>query len=131
MFKLIDHIGASRQATRRAREAIYSRGDATDGYIYCVIEGEVSEVPNKTGSLEPMKTLPAHSFFGDIEVMSGAARRLKSYVAKSGSVRIALIEKSYAVKVGSIYPEFFLILLKSSIDALQSAESEWFKRQST
>jgi CRP-like cAMP-binding protein len=128
MFKLIEHTEALRHQNRRSGELVYERGQDCDGLIYVVLEGEICEMRKTQGNPTAARTLLPGALFGDIEVMSDAPLRLKSYVVKSVSARLAIMEKHYAVKLGSLHPEFFLILLKNSIDELHAAEVELLKK---
>jgi len=131
MFKLIEHTEALRHQNRRSGEMVFEKGHDSDGLIYVVLEGEVCEMRKIQGTPTAVRTYSEGAFFGDIEVMSDAPVRLKNLMVKSTSARLAIMEKHYAVKLGSLYPEFFLILLKSSIDSLHGAETELLRRQNT
>lgn len=128
MFSLLDHVGGLSHQSKRAGDTVFSRGDEGAGSICVVLEGEVTEMRQSRGDLVAVKTLMAGDFFGDIEAMADAPSRLRTYQVQSPTARVAFMEKSYAIKVGSLYPEFFLILLKNSVDELHAAEQELLKR---
>ncbi len=102
---------------------LYRAGDKCDNNIYIVFEGTMVQVDHKEGFKFGTDT-GAGGLIGDIEVMAGATERLQTWKAKSTDVTLAIMDKRAADLVGSLHPEFFLMLLKSSIDNLNAAERE-------
>ena len=131
MFDLLNQAKALPHRHVRIGDTIYSRGDVSDGNIYIILEGEISEFRNIRGEVRAIKNIYAGQFVGDLEIMAGYPSRLKSYLVKSSFARLAILEKQMAIKLGALFPEFFLILLKSSIDNLQYAEFELINRNIT
>ena len=131
MFDLLNQAKALPHRHVRIGDIIYSRGDSTDGNIYIVLEGEISEYRKIRGEIRAVRNIYAGQFIGDIEVMASHSNRLKSYLVKSSFARLAILEKQMVTKLGAMFPEFFLILLKSSIDNLQYAEFELVNRKIT
>jgi len=102
---------------------LYRSGDKCDNNIYIVVEGTMVQLDHKEAFKFGTDT-SAGGLVGDIEVMAGAAERLQTWKAKSADVTLAIMDKRAADLVGSLHPEFFLTLLKSSIDNLNAAERE-------
>lgn len=127
MFNLLEHTGGLSQQSRKSGDVVFSRGEETGGLLGIVLEGEVAETRKSDGAQTTLKLLPAGRIFGEIEVMAEAPKRLRTFVVKSPTARIAFMDKERAIKLGSLYPEFFLILLKRSIDELHEAEQELLK----
>lgn len=127
MFNVLEHTGGLSQQSRKLGDVIFSRGDETNGLLGIVLEGEVAETRKSDGAETTLKLLPAGRIFGEIEVMAEAPKRLRTFVVKSPTARIAFMDKERAIKLGSLYPEFFLILLKRCIDELHGAETELLK----
>lgn len=100
---------------------LYRFGDPCDKNIYVVVEGTMVQV-DQTEAFCPGSEAGPGAIIGDIEVMSDCPQRLESWKAKSVDVRLAYLDKRAATLMGSMYPEFFLLLLKRSIDNLNIAE---------
>ena len=107
---------------------LYRSGDKCDNNIYIVVEGTLVQIDHNEGFKFGTET-GAGGLVGDIEVMSGANERLQTWKAKSVDVTLAIMDKRAADLVGSLHPEFFLMLLKSSIDNLNAAERELVEKQ--
>ncbi len=107
---------------------LYRSGDKCDNNIYIVVEGTLVQIDHNEGFKFGTDT-GAGGLVGDIEVMSGANERLQTWKAKSADVTLAIMDKRAADLVGSLHPEFFLTLLKSSIDNLNAAERELVEKQ--
>lgn len=107
---------------------LYRTGDKCDNNIYIVVEGTLVEVDHKEAFKFGTDTA-AGGLVGDIEVMAGATERLQTWKAKSADVTLAIMEKRAADLIGSLHPEFFLTLLRSSIDNLNTAERDLIQGQ--
>jgi CRP-like cAMP-binding protein len=107
---------------------LYRSGDLCNGNIYIVVEGTMVQVDRQEAFIFGTETGPG-GVIGDIEVMSGAPERLQSWKAKSLDVKLAILEKRAADLMGSLHPEFFLLLLKSAIDHLNAAERKLIEKQ--
>lgn len=124
MFSILEHTGGLSQQSRKLGDVVFSRGEDTSGLIGIVLEGEIAETRTVDGAEVVLKMLPAGRLLGEIEIMAEAPKRLRTFVVKSPTARIAFMDKERATKLGSLYPEFFLMLLKRSIDELHEAEQE-------
>lgn len=106
---------------------LYRVGDPCDGNIYVLFEGELVEV-DQNETFKPNGSAKIGELVGDIEVMSHCPRRLQSWKARSERVALAVIDRRAVESLGSLHPEFFIILLKSAIDNLTRAERELIER---
>jgi CRP-like cAMP-binding protein len=106
----------------RSGDFVYRAGSENDGHIFVVVEGVVAEVDGKE-KFRSGTDIKAGGFFGDVEVMSGAAARLQSFKVKTNSATLAIMDKRALNLIGGLHPQFFLQLLRSSIDHLNRAET--------
>ncbi|GAB4422029.1 MAG: hypothetical protein OHK0011_00390 [Turneriella sp.] len=107
---------------------LYRAGDPCDNNIYIVVEGTMVQV-DVNEAYKFGTDMGAGGLIGDIEVMAEAKERLQTWKAKSTNVTLAIMDKRAADITGSMHPEFFLTLLKSSIDNLNAAERELIQLQ--
>jgi CRP-like cAMP-binding protein len=121
MFDIIAQAETLPHRHLRAGDYIYRVGKPCDGNIFVVVEGTVIEVDD-TETFRYGTEIDAGGIFGDIEVMSGCENRLQTFKVKSLSLTLAIMDKRAVQLLGGLYPEFFLKLLKSSIDNLHQAE---------
>ena len=122
MFDLLVQAEAMPHRHLRAGQTVYAQGQASDGNIFVVIEGAVTELFGEGGKTTSVREYGPGSFFGDVEVLSGSPERLRTLKITSNSVTLALMNQHNSRVLGGLYPEFFLSLLKSAIDNLNSAE---------
>lgn len=113
----------------RQGSVLYRAGDKCDNSIYLVVEGTLILLDGNEG-FRPGREVEKGGLVGDIEVMSGAPERLQSYKAKSEQVTLAVLDKRAADLIGSMHPEFFLVLLRSAINQLDTAERELIAKDS-
>ena len=122
MFDLLVQADAMPHRHLRQGDVVYKEGQSCDGNIFIVIEGTVTELVGTGTKLSSVKEFTAGAFFGDIEVLSGSAERLRTMKVASTSLVLAIMDQHNSRVLGGLYPEFFLHLLRSSIDNLNIAE---------
>lgn len=106
---------------------LYRRGDKCDNNIYIIVDGTIARI-DENGTFRLGTDAGPGALVGDVEVMAGATERLQTWKAKSPDVTLAIMDKRAADFVGGTHPEFFLLLLKSSIDNLHTAERELIEK---
>jgi CRP-like cAMP-binding protein len=108
---------------RHLREGsyLYRIGDPNDQHMFVVLSGTLIEVDKNEAFIKGNEVTPG-GLVGDIETMSKAPIRLQSYKCLTKEAVLAIVEKREADLMGSLHPEFFLLLLKSAIDKLNAAE---------
>jgi CRP-like cAMP-binding protein len=121
MFDLIHQGKAMPQRHLRAGDYVYRAGKPFDGNMYIVLEGEVVRLDHNEGFI-PGSELGAGQFFGDVELMAESEIRLQTFKVKSMSATLAIMDKKAVKLTGGLHPQFFLSLLRSAIDNLNSAE---------
>lgn len=127
-FNLISEARTLPRRHLRQGSYLYRAGDKCDNNIYIVVEGTMIQI-DRNEAFKPDTEITAGGLIGDIEVMAGAGERLQSWKAQSTEVILGIMDRRAADMLGSLHPEFFLILLKSSIDKLAAAERELVKGQ--
>lgn len=113
----------------RQGDTVYKEGHSCDGNIFIVIDGTVSEFAGQGQKLHSVKEFTAGSFFGDIEVFARSDVRLRTMKVTSTSLALAIMDQHNSRVLGGLYPEFFLHLLRSSIDNLNLAEKSLLERR--
>ena len=121
MFDLAHHAKTFPQRHLRSGDFVYRAGKVTDGNLFVVLEGTVVELDDQE-AFKPGTEIEAGGFFGDVEVMSGSENRLQTFKVKSMSATLAIMDKKSINLTGGLHPQFFLNLLRSSIDNLNRAE---------
>jgi len=121
-FDLLLQAEAMPHRHLRSGDYVYRAGKECDGHIFVVVEGVVVEVDGKEG-FRWGSEIEAGGFFGDVEVMAGANVRVQSFKVKTNSATLAIMDKRALNLVGGLHPQFFLQLLRSSIDNLNRAET--------
>lgn len=106
----------------RQGDIVYKEGQSCDGNIFIVIDGTVTEFVGVAPKMSSVKEFTPGAFFGDIEVLSGSDVRLRTMKVTSTSLALAIMDQHNSRVLGGLYPEFFLHLLRSSIDNLNTAE---------
>ncbi len=129
MFDLLVQAEAMPHRHLRQGDIIYKEGQQCDGNIFIVIDGIVTELVGQGLNLNTVKEFTAGSFFGDIEVLSGSDLRLRTMKVTSVSLVLAILDQHNSRVLGGLYPEFFLHLLRSSIDNLNLAEKNLLEYQ--
>lgn len=122
MFSLTSHSKSMGVRIGRKGDVIFSKGDPSDGLMFVVLEGEIEEFEESDGLKMVTQKISPGGFFGELEPITGYSRRIGSYQVSSGSVRLGTMDQTAIVKIGAMSPELFLLLLKSSIDQLETAE---------
>lgn len=120
-FDLLKEIASLPKRNLRQGSFLYRTGDKCDNNIYVVVEGTLVEVDQHEAFRFGTDTQRG-AIIGDIEVMAGAQERLQTWKAKSEQATLAIMDRRAADLIGGMHPEFFLALLRSSIDNLNSAE---------
>lgn len=113
----------------RQGDTVYKEGHSCDGNIFIVIDGKVTELVGAGPKVISVKEFTAGSFFGDIEVLSGSDFRLRTMKVSSTSLVLAIMDQHNTRVLGGLYPEFFLQLLRSSIDNLNQAEKSLLEKK--
>jgi hypothetical protein len=121
MFDLVHYAKTLPQRHLRGGDFIYRSGKPTDGNLFIVLEGTVVELDEQEG-FKFGTEIEVGGFFGDVEIMSGSENRLQTFKVKSMSATLAIMDKRAINATGGLHPQFFLSLLRSSIDNLNSAE---------
>ena len=122
MFDLLVQADAMPHRHLRQGDVVYKEGQSCDGNIFIVIDGTVTEFVGAAPKMRNVKEFTAGAFFGDIEVLSGSPERLRTMKVASTSLVLAIMDSHNSRVLGGLYPEFFLHLLRSSIDNLNTAE---------
>lgn len=129
MFDILVQADAMPHRHLRQGDTVYKEGQNCDGNIFIVIEGTVTELVGAGAQLSSVKEFTVGAFFGDIEVLSGSAVRLRTMKVTSTSLVLAIMDPHNSRVLGGLYPEFFLHLLRSSIDSLNLAEKTLLERR--
>ncbi len=129
MFDLLVQADAMPHRHLRQGDTVYKEGQDCDGNIFIVIDGTVTELVGQGPKVNSVKEFTAGAFFGDIEVLSGSAVRLRTMKVTSTSLALAIMDPHNSRVLGGLYPEFFLHLLRSSIDNLNHAEKSLLERR--
>ncbi len=121
MFDLAHYAKTLPQRHLRSGDYVYRAGKPTDGNLFVVLEGTIVELDDKEAFKFGTDIEPG-GFFGDVEAMSGSEIRLQTFKVKSVSATLAIMDKKTINLTGGLHPQFFLNLLRSSIDNLNRAE---------
>ena len=93
MFDLLVQADAMPHRHLRQGDTVYREGQSCDGNIFIVIEGTVTELVGTGTKLSSVKEFTAGAFFGDIEVLSGSAERLRTMKVASTSLVLAIMDQ--------------------------------------
>ena len=122
MFDLLLQADAMPHRHLRQGHSVYKENQECDGNIFIVMDGEVTEYVGTGPKMATVREYTAGMYFGDIEVISGSPIRLRTLKVTTGSAALAIMNQHNMRVLGGLYPEFFLSLLRSSIDQLNGAE---------
>lgn len=129
MFDLLIQADAMPHRHLRQGDSVYKEGQDSDGYIFVVIDGTVTEFVGAGQWMGSVREYGPGAFFGDIEVLSGSDKRLRTMKVTSTSLVLAIMNQHNSRVLGGLYPEFFLNLLRSSIDCLIASENALIERK--
>lgn len=118
---IYDYINTVSTKIYRNGDYIFQEGDASNGRMYFVFEGELAVLKKRPTGIQEVGTLAAGSFFGEMALIK-AKPRMASIQVKSAAAKLGIIDKQSFLKLSKQAPAFLFVLLKSVIERLTYAE---------
>ncbi|HMZ57758.1 MAG TPA: cyclic nucleotide-binding domain-containing protein, partial [Leptospiraceae bacterium] len=120
-LKVIDYLQSLHSETYKKAEKVYFETQASNGFMYFIVRGEVKSVKRVGDKNLVLHTLEAGDFFGDVSFFTSRAR-LSTMLVTSDHAEIVPIDREVFMKIVEIYPEVVLLELKSFIWKLINTE---------